>query len=170
MKLQTKIAVVVGVVAAAAAAAYFLCRPCGEAPSQGRPAVVREQEGKARGEEAGAAARRERKALEKKPSIEERRRAAEERRAKLMDRKREEGMDLRSAALKARAQYERTMGAEALSGRRRSLSYWMGRVRRERERAAGRDRRHSAGKGADAGAEAAGLKDETKSKVKARKE
>ena len=65
--------------------------------------------------------------------------------------------ELRAAALKARAEYEETMGeATAANYRRRSVSYWMNRVKRQRERAAERESRRSSGVlETDAGASAA---------------
>ena len=70
--------------------------------------------------------------------------------------KRVEQEELRSAALKARAEYEESMGeAKAAKYRRRSVGYWMNRVKRERERTAARERQSpSQDKGATAGAEA----------------
>jgi len=65
--------------------------------------------------------------------------------------------ELRAAALKARAEYEDSMGeTRAANYRRRSVNYWMNRVKRQRERAAERElRRSSDVMGTDAGASAA---------------
>ena len=76
--------------------------------------------------------------------------------------------ELRAAALKARAEYEDSMGEKrAANYRRRSVNYWMNRVKRQRERAAERELRHSSDvMGADAGASAADSQ-EQKTKGKA---
>lgn len=76
--------------------------------------------------------------------------------------------ELRAAALKARAEYEDSMGeTRAANYRRRSVNYWMNRVKRQRERAAERELRHSSDvMGADAGASAADSQ-EQKTKGKA---
>lgn len=70
--------------------------------------------------------------------------------------------ELRSAAIKARDQYEKAMDEEERSGyKRRSLGYWMGRIEHRRERAAERERRHSKDKGENAGAETSDNQPET---------
>ena len=74
--------------------------------------------------------------------------------------KRAELEELRSAALKARADYEESMGeATAAKYRRRSLGYWMNRVKRQRERAAEHERQQPPSK--YAGADASENKPET---------
>lgn len=115
-------------------------------------------------------ARRSEREAFKKMSPEERREFREKKHKELLGRRREshgraqpgrpelsEYEELRAAALKARAEYEETMGeATAATYRRRSIGYWMDRVRRQRERAAKRGHRsQSENIGADAGAFAA---------------
>ena len=81
---------------------------------------------------------------------------------------RAEQEELRAAALRARAEYEDSMGeTRAANYRRRSVNYWMNRVKRQRERAAERElRRSSDVMGADAGASAADSQEqETKGKA-----
>ena len=57
-----------------------------------------------------------------------------------------EDSELRAAALKARAEYEESMGeAAAANYRRRSVGYWIERVRRQRERTAARTDRGQPG-------------------------
>lgn len=81
---------------------------------------------------------------------------------------RAEREELRAAALKARAEYEDSMGdTRAANYRRRSVNYWMNRVKRQRERATERElRRSSDVMGTDAGASAADSQ-EQKTKGKA---
>ena len=77
--------------------------------------------------------------------------------------------ELRAAALKARAEYEESMGeVTAARYRRRSLGYWMHHVRQERERAAAHERQEpSENDGANAGAGVTGnQKRQVKSKGK----
>ena len=141
------------------------------------------------------AARREREAF-KKMSPEEQQRFREKKREEFLERRRaaqgkdgrEEGRrarrkrgsrdsepeDLRSAAIKARDQYEESMDEEERSRyKRRSLGYWMGRIEHRRKRAAERERRHSRDNGANAGAETSDNQPETTPKTtqpKTRKE
>ena len=79
---------------------------------------------------------------------------------------RAEIQELRSAALKARAEYEESIGEAADSDHhRRSIGYWMSRVRRERERSAERGRQPASnGKGGDAGAETSDNKPKTETR------
>lgn len=79
--------------------------------------------------------------------------------------------ELRAAALKARAEYEESMGeATAAKYRRRSVGHWMNYVRRQRERAAARERQSpSEDKEANVGADAAdNQKRQVKTKGKAK--
>lgn len=122
------------------------------------------------------ARRREYEAI-KKMSPEEQRKFREQKRAELLERRRKshgkqaagksaqaEYEELRSEALKARKEYEETMGeATAASYRRRPVSYWMNRVKRQRERAAEHGRRtRSENTGVDAGAGAPGNQEQKK--------
>ena len=82
---------------------------------------------------------------------------------------RAEQEELRAAALRARAEYEDSMGeTRAANYRRRSVNYWMNRVKRQRERAAEHGRRtRSENTGVDAGA---GAPDSQKQKTKGKTE
>ena len=118
----------------------------------------------------------------RKMSPEERRQFREKKREELVAHRRdgrgrgpagkseqEEREELRAAALKARAEYEDSMGeSRAASYRRRPVSYWMNRVKRQRERAAEHGRRtRSENTGVDAGA---GAPDSQKQKTKGKTE
>ena len=122
----------------------------------------------------------------RKMSPEERRQFREKKREELVAHRRdgrgrgpagkseqEEREELRAAAIKARTEYEDSMrdeatGEMAANYRRRSVSYWMSRVKRQRERAAERGHRsQSENFGVDAGASAA---DSQKQKTKGKTE
>lgn len=122
----------------------------------------------------------------KKLSPEEQRQFREQKREERLARRREsrgyqtadhsaqaEYEELRAAAIKARTEYEDSMrdeatGEMAANYRRRSVSYWMSRVKRQRERAAERGHRsQSENSGVDAGASAA---DSPKQKTKGKTE
>ena len=131
-------------------------------------------------------ARRSEREAFKKMSPEERREFREKKHKELLGRRREshgraqpgrpelsEYEELRAAAIKARAEYEDSMrdeatGEMAANYRRRSVSYWMSRVKRQRERAAERGHRsQSENFGVYAGASAA---DSQKQKTKGKTE
>ena len=168
------------------AAVAFLLRggsPAGDQAhgKDGKPPAIAGVDERRAAHRAAEEARRVEREAYRKMSPEERRQFREKKREEFTARHRdprgkdqvdksgrEEQEELRSAALKARAEYEETMGeATAASYRRRSVGYWMNRVRRGREHSAARGRQsQSENNGVDAGASAAdGQKHQTKGKT-----
>lgn len=173
------------------AAVAFLLRggsPAGdrEHGKDGESSAVPSADKRRAAHRAAEEARRVEREAYRKMSPEERRQFREKKREELVAHRRdgrgrgpagkseqEEREELRAAAIKARTEYEDSMrdeatGEMAANYRRRSVSYWMSRVKRQRERAAERGHRsQSENFGVDAGASAA---DSQKQKTKGKTE